>query len=118
MSGGTTVNTGFGFPPFTLGGPNRLAALARYQLIGNHYYYNGLNVLHPVPKRVPLLNSFRAILGYELGGAFTSGDPPRPFHDGVLGLIRETPIGVVFFGVSVGARGEKKAFLSVGRFFY
>ena len=67
---------------------------------------------------LPLLSGFRAILGYELGNAFTSGDPPRPFHDGVAGLIRQTPLGVVFLGGSFGERGEKKIFLTVGRFFY
>lgn len=119
MSGGTTVNTGSGFPPFTLGGPTRLASLAQYQLIGNHYYYNGLYLLRSLSKtKVPLIGSFRAMLGYELGNAFTSGDPPRPFNNGVLGLIRETPVGVVFFGGSLGERGEKKVFISVGRFSY
>lgn len=118
-SGGTTVNNGFGFPPFTLGGPGRLASLARYQLIGNHYYYNGLYLMRSLSKqRLPVLRGFRAILGYELGNAFTSGDPRRPFHDGVAGLIRETPIGVVFFGGSIGERGEKKVFVTVGRFPY
>ncbi|MBL8175964.1 MAG: hypothetical protein JNK48_14905 [Bryobacterales bacterium] len=111
MSGGTTVNTGLGFPPFTLGGPTRLASLARYQLIGNHYYYNGLYLMRPMfGQRMPFLSSFKAMIGYELGNAFTSGDPPRPFQDGVAGVIRETPIGVVFFGASVGERGEKKLF--------
>jgi NTE family protein len=119
MSGGTTVHTGFGFPPFTLGGPTRLASLARYQLIGNHYYYNGLYLMRSLSKeKLSFLSSFRAVLGYELGNAFTSGDPPRPFHDGVAGLIRETPIGVVFFGGAFGERGERKVFLSVGRFAY
>jgi len=119
MSGGTTVNTGFGFPPFTLGGPTRLASLARYQLIGNHYYYNGLYLMRSLSKeKLPFLSSFRAMLGYEIGNAFTSGDPPRPFNDGVAGLIRGTPVGVVFFGGSFGERGEKKVFITVGRFFY
>lgn len=119
MSGGTTVNTGFGFPPFTLGGPTRLASLARHQLIGNHYYYNGLYLMRSLHnEKLSFLSSFRAVLGHEIGNAFTSGAPPRPFTDGVAGLIRETPIGVVFFGGSYGERGEKKVFFTVGRFFY
>ncbi|MFN0172692.1 MAG: patatin-like phospholipase family protein [Bryobacteraceae bacterium] len=119
MSGGTTVTTGFGYPPFTLGGPTRLASLARYQLIGNHYYYNGLYLMRSLPtEKLSFLSSFRAMLGYEIGNAFTSGEPPRPFNDGVAGLIRETPVGVVFFGGSFGERGEKKVFITVGRFFY
>lgn len=119
MSGGTTISTGFGFPPFTLGGPTRLAALARNQIIGNHYYYNGLYLMRSLSKdKLPFLSGFRAMLGYEIGNAFTSGDPPRPFNDGVAGLIRQTPVGVVFFGGSFGERGEKKIFITVGRFFY
>ena len=68
--------------------------------------------------KLPFLSGFRAMLGYEIGNAFTSGDPPRPFNDGVVGLIRQTPIGVVFVGGSFGERGEKKIFITVGRFFY
>ncbi|MGJ5820457.1 patatin-like phospholipase family protein [Paludibaculum fermentans] len=118
-SGGTTVSNGQGWPPFTLGGPNRLAALAHYQLIGNHYYYNGFYVMHSLAKeRVSFLKGFRAVVGYETGNAFNAGDPLRPFNDGVAGLIRETPIGVVFLGGSVGERGERKIFISIGRFFY
>jgi hypothetical protein len=119
MSGGTTVSTGFGFPPFTLGGPGRLTALARYQFIGNHYYYNGLYVLRSLSgEKLPFLSGFRTLVGYELGNAFTAGAPPRPFSDGVAGLLRETPVGVVLFGASMGERGEKKVFISVGRFFF
>jgi NTE family protein len=119
MSGGTTVSTGFGFPPFTLGGPTQLASLARNQIIGNHYYYNGLYLIRSLAKdKLPLLTGFRAMLGYEIGNAFTSGDPPRPFNDGVIGLIRQTPVGVVFFGGSFGEHGERKVFITVGRFFY
>jgi NTE family protein len=69
-------------------------------------------------ERLSFLSSFRAMRGYEIGNAFTSGDPPRPFNDGVVGLIRETPVGVVFFGGSFGERGEKKVFFTVGRFSY
>ncbi len=118
-SGGTTVSNMRGFPPFTLGGPTRLAALAHYQLIGNHYYYNGFYVMRSLAgQKLPLLRSFRAMLGYETGNAFSAGDPLRPFNDGVVGLIRETPVGVVFLGGSVGERGERKIFISIGRFFF
>lgn len=118
-SGGTTVSNGAGFPPFTLGGLNRLAALAPYQLIGNHYYYNGFYVMRSLAsQRVPMVRSFRAIVGYEMGNAFSARDPLRPFHDGVAGIIRETPVGVVFLGGSLGERGERKIFISIGRFFY
>jgi len=68
--------------------------------------------------KLPMLTGFRAMVGYEMGNAFTTGDPPRPFNDGVVGLIRQTPVGVLFFGASFGERGERKLFITVGRFFY
>jgi hypothetical protein len=118
MAGGTTVSSVTGFPPFSLGGPLVLSALARNQFVGNHYYYNGAYLMRSLSKeRLSLLNKFRATIGYELGNAFVSGDPPRPFNDGMIGIVGETGIGVVTIGAAFGEHGEKKIFISIGRFF-
>ncbi len=118
-SGGAAFNDGIGLPPFVLGGPTRLAALARNQLAGNHYYFNGLYMMRPISRDGrSWLGGFRAMIGHEVGNAFASGATARPFSDGVAGLIRQTPAGVVFAGASVGERGEKKVYVTVGRFFY
>lgn len=118
-SGGTAFTGGAGHPPFTLGGPTRLASLARNQLAGNYYYFNGLYMMRQLSRNGhPWIGGFRAMLGHEAGNAFSSGDRPGPFHNGVAGLIRESPAGVIFAGCSLGERGEKKIYVTVGRFFY
>ena len=57
------------------------------------------------------------VLGYEMGNAFRTMDQSRPAHDGLLGAVAETPIGVVFLGYSVGTEGNRKFVFRVGRLF-
>jgi NTE family protein len=119
MSGGTTAGrTQAGLPPFTLGGPLLLSALAPYQLLGDEYYYNGLYLMRSLStSKLSFIGKFRLIAGYELGNAWVSGDPPKPFQDGVAGIVGQTGLGIVFFGGSVGEHGEGKLLFRLGRFF-
>jgi hypothetical protein len=68
-------------------------------------------------EKLSLLSRFRATVGFEMGNAWVSGGPVRPFNSGVIGVVGETGIGVLMFGGSFGERGEKKVFFSLGRFF-
>jgi NTE family protein len=119
MSGGTTLNhTGTGLPPFWVGGPLWLSALAPRQFLGNSYYLDGLYLMRALStERLSMLSRFRALIGYELGNAFLSGDPPKPFHDGVIGVVGQTGLGIIFFGGSLGEHGERKVVFRLGRFF-
>lgn len=118
LAGGTTIRNQNLFAPFTLGGPLRLSALAIQQDFGSHYYYGQSGVLRQL-SRSPL-NRFGKLyvsLAWEFGAAFSNGEHHGAFHDGVVGLAGETPIGVLFFGGSFGESGNRKLFFRLGRFF-
>jgi len=114
LAGGATISQDNLYSPFTLGGPFRLAALSPQQLSGNHYYFGDVSLLRLLTR-----NPFRlyGALTYEAGRAFGAGERRRPFSDGALGLIGETPIGVISFGGAFGEQGQRKMYIRVGRYF-
>lgn len=118
LAGGTTANRAAPIPPFHLGGPLRLSALATQQLSGENYYLGSFTLLRSFSVRpVRFLSRTYLSLSYEVGDAFDAQRPSNPFHDGALGLLSETPLGVFFFGGSVGESGERKMFFRIGRLF-
>lgn len=118
FAGGTTIDDPSASVFFNLGGATRLSALARNQFTGTHYYYNGFYALRSVSARpLSTLQNFYLAGGLELGNVWVSRPVPRPFFDGVAGIMGQTAIGVVFFGGAYGEQGERKVLFRVGRFF-
>jgi NTE family protein len=118
LAGGTTAGNTSGAFVFSLGGPFRLSALARSQLIGDNYYYAGFSYLRSLTnEQVTFFGRAYFAVGYELGNAFDDLRRANPFHDGVIGLVAETPLGGVFLGGSIGEQGRRKFFFRVGRLF-
>lgn len=118
FSAGATGRGQFSIPPQTLGGPFRLSALARNQQFGNRYYYLYTGALRNIfPNKTGLLGKVYYNAAWEIGQAWTSGERVNPFNDGVLGVVAETGIGVLFFGGSYGESGERKVFFRLGRYF-
>jgi NTE family protein len=116
LAGGTTAGNSTALPPFALGGPLRLSALARSQIRGENYYYSGLFVLRSLANR-ELTFFGRTYLGagYEIGDAFSDVRRSNPFQNATVGLFSETPLGAVFIGGSVGEYGERKIFFRIGK---
>jgi NTE family protein len=118
LSGGTTAGRHIGIRPFTLGGPGRLSALAVDQLRGFNYYSGGFYFLRSLSERpLTFLGSTYMTFGYEAGNAFDTLSSGAPFHDGLFGLMSDTPIGGFFVGVSFGQNNERKIFFRLGRLF-
>jgi hypothetical protein len=118
LNGGTIVGPQAYLPPFTLGGPGNLSAVARGQLRGEHYYYGGVQGLRAFSAdRSSFLNKIYLDLGFELGQAFSSTDQGMPLYDGLLGVVGESPVGIVFVGWSYGSSGNHKFFFRIGRLF-
>jgi len=117
-AGGTTVNNApLGFT-FFLGGPTSMAAMNRDQIYGNHHYYGGGYLLRSLNNEsLALFGRFYAIASYEAGAAWARTGIPLPHHSASLGLAGSTAIGVIYTGVAIGDRGDRQAFLLVGRFF-
>jgi hypothetical protein len=60
---------------------------------------------------------FYGVIGYEAGRAWQPRGPATPRHDGVIGLLGASRVGLIFFGVSVGDQGAAKILFRVGRAF-
>ncbi len=118
LAGGSNLGPSFAITEFALGGPLSLSALGRGQLRGDHYYYAGLAGLRAFSTdRSSVFNRVYGALGYEVGQAFASDLQPAPIHDGVLGIISETPVGAVFLGGALGTDGNRKIFFRIGKIF-
>ena len=118
VAGGTTISSLNLYAPFTIGGPLRMSAFAPQQYFGSHYYFSDLGILRALSQKP---NQFLARLyltaAYELGSAFNTGGRYKPYHDGVAGIVGETPIGVLFLGGAYGEQGQRKLFFRLGRYF-
>jgi NTE family protein len=118
-SGGS--NFGFkdtGFPAFSLGGPQRLAAYGLNQFLVDQYWYFRLGYLH----RIATLPSFFAsgvYLDAEYEIAKPYGLPNAPSHpqDGVVGVVINTVLGPMLIGGSAGGSGNRNWFFQLGRVF-
>jgi len=63
------------------------------------------------------LNKVHLDLGVEMGKAFSDIEQGMPSYDGLLGVVSESPIGIVFVGTSYGTSGNQKFFFRIGRLF-
>lgn len=118
LAGGTVVGPAAVFSPFSVGGPLSLTAFGRGQLRGDHYYSGSVLGLRAVSAEPgSFFNKAFLLLGYEMGRAFNTMDQSKPAHDGVVGAVAETPIGVVFLGYGVGTEGNRKFVFRVGKLF-
>lgn len=103
---------------FQVGGPANVSSLSPYELIGSRYYRGGAFGLAALTNEsIGLFGRFYGALGYELGRAWSPGGPATPRHSGTLGLMGETPFGLVFLGGAIGDQGDKKLFFRLGRIF-
>ncbi len=138
-SGGTTFGHNLtGFPPFSLGGPARLAAYGINEFLTNQYFYFRTGYLHRLAQLPPFLGNAVYISGsYELGKAYgnqvrvstattcqTGGTAScRSFfptglpNDMAIGLAVDTVLGPAFIGGSVGDSAHRKWFFQLGRIF-
>ena len=123
LFGGVSGGTDFGFtrtglPSFSLGGPVRLAAFGRNELLTNQYLLLQGGYLQQIVKFPPLLGKGLFAYGEVEGGRVTNvmNESPWP-ADAVLGMIVQTAFGPIIVGGSYGTTGHHKFFFQVGRVF-
>jgi len=116
-SGGSKPDRADRLPPYTLGGLNRLTGVSRNQLFGNHYYYGGATVLRALSEKPSLFGRFYAGFLAEAGNAWTGDVNMNPYVSAGVGLVGETPLGLIYFGYSAGDKGQSKLVFRVGRLF-
>jgi NTE family protein len=119
-SGGTSFGKeNLGLAGFSLGGPLRLSAYNRGELLGDDYFLAVGGYLHQLIRLNPVIGDAMYATGfYEIGKVWggASGTPTLPY-DVSGAVILKTLIGPIFGGVSVGDSGHHKWFFGLGRIF-
>jgi NTE family protein len=103
---------------FTLGGPMRLAASGIDEYRGTDYF-----LLQPAMLRK--VASLPAVLGQSIyvGGMYEAGQMRAPDRrtvtrqDVFLGVVGETPLGVITIGPALGDGGQYKLVFTLGKVF-
>jgi NTE family protein len=103
---------------FTLGGPMRLSASAFDEYRGTDIYLARCGYMRRIAALpTGLGHGLYALIGYEAGEIWSPEQKAFLRQDGTAGLVGNTPLGLVTFGVSVGDAGHRKVFFTVGRWF-
>jgi NTE family protein len=103
---------------FTLGGPMRLSASSFDEFRGTDTYLARAGYLHRIAALpTGLGHGLYGVLGYEAGEVWSPEARATLRQDGLTGLVANTPIGLLTFGISVGDAGHRKVFVTLGRWF-
>jgi NTE family protein len=103
---------------FTLGGPMRLSASSIDEYRGTDTFLARAGYLHRIAALpTGLGQGLYAVVGYEAGEVWSPEARAILRQDGTTGLIANTPVGLVTFGMSVGDAGHRKVFVTLGRWF-
>jgi NTE family protein len=118
--GGTSFGAdNLGLAGLTMGGPLRLSAYARNELLGTDYFLGQVGYLHLLARLNPIFaDAIYAGGVYEIGKMY-GGNPQTPEtpNDVAGAVVIKTLIGPVFGGLSIGDSGHRRWFLGVGRVF-
>jgi len=118
LAGGTILGPKSYLPPFSLGGAGFLSAYDRDQLRGERYYYGSAHGLRTFSTdKSSFMNKVYLDLLFEMGNTFNDLDLGKPKYDGAVGVVAESPVGIVFVGYSYGTSGNRKFFFRIGRLF-
>ena len=119
-SGGTSFGaTNLGLAGFSLGGPLRLSAYDRGELLGNDYFLAQGGYLHRLFNLNPVIgDSIYATGFYEIGKVWggAPGTPNLP-NDVAAALVLKTLIGPIYGGASIGDSDHRRWFFGLGRIF-
>ena len=119
IEGGTMFNRDVAQPfRFTLGGPLRVSSLAIDQLRGTDYFLITPGYLHRIATLpAPLGQTIYVGATYEVGQVHAPFTPTITRQDIYLGLVAETPLGVITIAPAIGDAGQHKFVFTLGRFF-
>jgi NTE family protein len=103
---------------FTLGGPMRLSSASFDEYRGTDMYLARTGYMRRIAALpTGLGQGLYGLFGYEAGEIWSPEQRAILRQDGTAGLVGNTPIGLVTFGVSIGDAGRRKVFLTLGRWF-
>jgi NTE family protein len=118
--GGTSFGaSNLGLAGLTLGGPLRLSAYARNELLGTDYFLGQAGYLHLLARLNPIFaDAIYAGGFYEIGKMYGgNAQTPHTPNDVAAVVVIKTFIGPVTGGLSIGDSDHRKWLISVGRVF-
>lgn len=103
---------------FTLGGPMRLSASSIDEFRATDDYLARAGYMRRLAALpTGLGQGLYGTVGYEAGEFWSPEQRATLRQDGLVGLVGNTPLGLITLGVSVGDAGHRKVFLTLGRWF-
>ncbi len=120
FQGGTSFNaSNLGLAGFTLGGPLRLNAYSRSELLGTDYFLGKTGYLYRLIKLNPVIGDAIYAGGvYEIGKMYGGNAQTPSLPNDISGfVIIKTLIGPIFGGLSIGDSDHRKWFFGLGRVF-
>jgi NTE family protein len=103
---------------FTLGGPMQLSAASMDEYRGTDMYLAHAGYMRRIAALpTGLGQGIYGMIGYEAGEVWSPEQRAFLRQDGTVGLLGNTPLGLVTFGVAVGDAGHRKVFFTIGRWF-
>lgn len=119
-SGGTSFGAdNLGLAGLTLGGPVRLSAYSRNELLGSDFFLGQVGYLHKIVQLNPVFADAIYAGGlYEIGKMYgaNSQTPTLP-NDAAALVVIKTLIGPVYGGLSIGDSDHRKWYFGLGRVF-
>jgi len=116
QSGATFAGAVQPLAQFRLGGPLRLSALETGERRGGYAAYGSASALKLLRESpTAFMSKLYGTVIYEFGDAFDSR--PEFSHNGAIGILAQTKLGVLFAGSSYGEQGRHRFLFSVGRIF-
>ncbi|WP_051978454.1 patatin-like phospholipase family protein [Edaphobacter aggregans] len=118
--GGTSFGAdNLGLAGLTLGGPLRLSAYARNELLGSDYFLGQIGYLHRLAQLNPVFaDTIYAGGFYEIGKMYGANAQTPTLPNDVTGVVViKTLFGPVFAGLSIGDSDHRKWYFGLGRVF-
>ncbi|HEY6412638.1 MAG TPA: patatin-like phospholipase family protein [Edaphobacter sp.] len=120
MEGGTSFGAdNLGLAGVSLGGPLRLSAYSRDELLGTDYFFARAGYLYRLGRLNPVIGDALYAGGiYEIGKMYGANAQTPSLPYSVTGaVVVKTLIGPLFGGLSVGDGGRWKWYFGLGRVF-
>ena len=103
---------------FSVGGPMRLSAASFDEYRGTDMYLASAGYLRRLAALpTGLGHGLYGVLRYEAAEVWSPEARAILRQDGLTGLVADTPLGLITFGISVGDAGHRKVFVTLGRWF-
>jgi NTE family protein len=103
---------------FSLGGPFRMGAFGRNELLGNQYYLFQAGYDRQIGRLNPLIGEGVYVVAFaEAGKVYGSRTAPVQPVDGSLAIVVNSALGPMYIGGSVGNNGHAKWWFGLGRIF-